>query len=94
MFLREGHSLITLKLIRIPQEARLKEYRSWHTLILISKPPLNHCYKTPHQIPHLSHAAGLGHVVLQGTSPLCPPFAWQSNKAILFYFTQNSVLEI
>ena len=22
------------------------------------------------------------------------PFAWQSNKAILFYFTQNSVSEI
>ena len=23
-----------------------------------------------------------------------PPFAWQNNKAILFYFTQNSVSEI
>ena len=23
-----------------------------------------------------------------------PPFAWQSNKAILFYFAQNSVSEI
>ena len=37
---REGHSLITSKLIRRPPEARLKERRPWHTLTLISNPAL------------------------------------------------------
>ena len=30
----------------------------------------------------------------RGQEPTVSPFAWQSNKAILFYFTQNSVSEI
>ena len=29
-----------------------------------------------------------------GHDPTVSPFAWQSNKALLFYFTQNSVSEI
>ena len=32
------------------------------------------------------------HIVLRGRSLLCPP-PWQSNNAILFYFTQNSELQ-
>jgi len=35
-----------------------------------------------------------GHHSLEGISLLWAPFAWQSNKVILFYFTQNSVFEV
>ena len=31
-----------------------------------------------------------GHTVLRALAPVVP-FAWQSNKEVLFYFTQNSV---
>ena len=50
-------------------------------LIPISNPTLENFNKTPHHVP-----TRLGHTVLRGTVSL---FAWQSNKAILFYFTQN-----
>ena len=36
----------------------------------------------------------LEHTVFKGRSLLCPPFAWQHSKAMLFYFTQNSASEI
>ena len=52
----------------------------------LTTPSLNHSYKTPHySLQGGSHS-------LEGMSPLWPPFAWQSSKAILFYFTQNSCL--
>ena len=38
------------------------------------------------------YAAGTHRISKQ--DPSVYPFAWQSNKAILFYFTQNSVSEI
>ena len=31
-----------------------------------------------------------GHTVLRALT-CCGPFAWQSNRAVLFYFTRNSV---
>ena len=51
--------------------------------------PLNCCYKTRHQIP-----PGWGTHGFSGQEPNVSPFAWQSNEAILFYFTLNSVSEI
>ena len=47
---------------------------------------LNHCYKTPHYpLQVRTHN-------FEGISPVAP-FAWQSSKAFLFYFTQNSCLK-
>ena len=40
----------------------------------------------------LPHQVGT-HTVLRG-QPAVAPFAWQSNKAMLFYFTKHSVSEI
>ena len=48
-------------------------------------PSLNHYCKTPHYPPS-------GDRVLWALA-LCGPFASQSNKAILFYFTLNSMSE-
>ena len=56
---------------------------------LSATPHWNHCYETPHQI----HPK-LGHIVLKGMSPPCNPLPGKDNKAIPFYFTQNSVSEI
>ena len=39
------------KLIRRLPEAKFKECRPQHTPSLSASLPLNHCYKTPHQIP-------------------------------------------
>ena len=51
----------------------------------LTTPSLNHSYKTPHNpLQGGTHS-------LEGISPPWPPFAWQSNKAVLSYFTQNSV---
>ena len=56
-----------------------------HTLILTRKPALEHCYKTPHHI-------------LPGWDTQClrawtvvSLFALQSNKAVLWYSTRNSL---
>ena len=35
-----------------------------------------------------------GHTWCWGRQPALAPFAWQSHKAVLFYFTENSVSEI
>ena len=56
---------------------------SAHTLMLSATLPLNLCYKTPYQI--VPYGA-----FFHGHTPSVSPFAWQSNKAILFYFTPNS----
>ena len=50
--------------------------------------PLNHCCKTPHQISLAQD------IQFMRQDPALSPFVWQSNKAILFYFTQNSVSKI
>ena len=47
---------------------------------------LNHCHKTPHYPLQIrTHN-------FEGISPVAP-FAWQSSKAFLFYFTQNFCLK-
>ena len=58
-----------------------------HSLVLISNPaPLTiRLFTTP---PPFLDTQFCGHYTAVS------PFAWQSNKAILFYFTQNSVSEI
>ena len=78
------------KLIKIkrPPEMRLRQCRPCSTLILSETPPLNHCYKT------LIKSSPVGTHSFSRQEPYVFPFAWQSNKAILFYFTQNSVSEI
>lgn len=53
---------------------------------LIATPPLNHCYK-------LAKSSCAGTQVLRH-KPVVFPFVWQSNKAILFYVTQNSFLTL
>ena len=72
--------------IRRPPELRLKECRPCSTLILSETPPLNHCSKT------LIKSSRVGTHSFSRQKPRVSPFAWQSNKAILFYFTQNSCL--
>ena len=48
-------------------------------------PSLNNCYKTFHYLPQMGDRCFWGH------EATVFPFAWQSNKALLFYFTQNFV---
>ena len=76
---REAHQEITWN--------QIKGVQALHTL-LSAIPPLNHGYKTPYQI-----LLGGTHS-FWGQEPAVSPFAWQSNKAILLYFIQNSVSEI
>ena len=69
------------KKIRRPPDSKLKKYRPCiHSKILSAAQPLNPCYKTSHQTP-----LGWGTVLRAGV--LCVPFAWQSDKPILLYFT-------
>ena len=59
---------------------------SCHTLVLSETPSLSHCYKNPPPSGVETHS-------FPGRSQEClpsSPFTWQSDKAILFYFTQNS----
>ena len=49
---------------------------------------LNHCYKTSH------YSLQVGTDSFSRQEPAVSPIAWQSNKAILFYFAQNSVSKI
>ena len=66
--------------IKRPPEARLKGCGPWNThWSLSSIPPLNHGYKTPHQIP-----ADWGTQFLRGMSPLCLPLP---GKAIKLFFS-------
>ena len=68
---------------------QIKGMQALHTSSSLSATlPLNHHSKTPHQIP-----PRLGHTILRASEPRVP-FAWQNNKAILFYFSQNSVSRI
>ena len=55
-----------------------------NTLILSATPPLHHYYKTPREI-----LLGWDHRVFTNRSPLCHLFAWQSNKAVLLYFSKT-----
>ena len=91
-FQREGHSLIALRTIEAHQETtcgQIKGMQALHTpWSLSATPPLNHCSKPPHQIPPVWDTQFLGR------EPTVSPFARQSNKTILFYFTQKSVSEI
>ena len=52
---------------------------------LSATPLLNHFCKTPHQVLPSRGDSFLGH------ESTMSPFAWQSNKFILFYSTQNSI---
>ena len=87
MYQREGHSMITMKLIRRPPEARFKECR-----------PCTHpdFYQQPCPwtiaVKLLTKSSWAGMQFLRH-EPAVSPFSWQSNKAILFYVTQNSVSE-
>ena len=72
--------------IRRPPDSKLKKYRLCiHSKILSATQPLNRCYKTSHQTPRLGHSFE--------SSVLCVPFAWQSDKPTLLYFTPNSASE-
>ena len=71
---------------------QIKGRQALHTpWSLSATPPLNHCYKTPHQIPPTPM---FGTHNFEGQEVAVSPFAWQSNKAILFYFTWNSASKI
>ena len=54
-----------------------------HTLILSASPPLNHCYKTPHQI-----FPG-GDTIFQGMNTLCSPLP---GKTIKLFFSASPKL--
>ena len=78
---------------RRPPEAKLKEpekhfKKSPEIKGVQTLYPSNHCYNnsSPNP-PWLRHS-------FQGQEFIVSPFVWQSNKAFLFYFTQNSVSEI
>ena len=77
---RETHQEIALDQIKGVQALA-------HTLILSLTLPFNHCYKTPYQI-----LPGWDTVWEQELTVSL--LAWQSNKAILFCLTQNSVSKI
>lgn len=71
-------------LIKRPPDARLKKCRPCTHLILISSTLNKVSYKTPHQILP-------GETYIFRARACCVTPSWQSNKALLFYFTQNSV---
>ena len=87
---REGHSLITLRTREAHQETtwgQIKGVQALHTTWSLSAaPPLNHCYKTPHQIPLCWDT------VLRSTSPLCPPLPGKTIK--LFFSTSPRTLSL
>ena len=59
-----------------------------HILILSENLPLTYDYKTPH------HILPGWDTQLLGQEPTVCPFDWQSNKALLCYFTQHSLSEV
>ena len=81
-FWRGGHILITLKPEKLstrPPDSRLKKCRPCTlpnpyqpALPLDCETPNNHCPPPPAMCEHS----------FKGSSPLWPPFAWQSNKAV------------
>ena len=83
----EAHQEVTWGQIKGTRKAHqeIGHLRPWS---LSATQPLNHCKK---KLP--TKSSQVGHSFL-GHRPAVAPFAWQSNKAILFYFTQNSVSEI
>ena len=90
-FQRGGHSFISSRTTGHQETiwGQIKGCRPCtHPDPLSATPPLKHCYKTPHQIPLGWDTQFLRH------EPTVTPFAWQSSKATLFYFTQKSVSEI
>ena len=72
-------------------EARLRSAGLAHTSILSTTLPLNYCYET---IAIAPNPPRVGITVFKGKSPTVSAFAWQSNKAILFYFMQNPASKI
>ena len=72
-----------------PPETRLKECRPCKHPNLVSKPP-----PWTIAIKLFIKSSWVGTHSFLGQEPAVSPFAWQSNKAILFYFTQNSVSEV
>ena len=90
---RESHSLTTSRTTEAHQEAtrgHIKGAQALHTpWYLSATPPLNHHYKTPHQIT----PTRLGHTVFWGTSPLCRPLLGKAIKLSVSIFTHNSRFE-
>ena len=73
-FQREAHQETTW--------GQIKGMQGLHTpRSLSATPPLSHCYKTPHQI-----LPSVGHTVLKGMSPLCPPLP---GKAVKLFFSTS-----
>ena len=64
----------------VSQETEIRDCRSCRTLILIGNPIL--------VIKSSLNPPGLEHNFVRHEPPVSP-FAWQSNKAILFYFTKT-----
>ena len=78
-FQRQGHSLITLRTSEAHQESTLGQMKGMQALhtpsSLLATLPLNHRYKTPHQIPTPCWDTGLSSM-----SPLCPPLPSRAIK--------------
>ena len=73
------------KLIKIRRpELRLSSEGPAHAIILSETPPLTYCYKI------LIKFSGVEMCNFSMLKCCVSLLAWQSNKAILFYFTQNS----
>ena len=89
-FQREGHSLITSRTTEAHQETTWGQIKGMQALYtpwsLSATLPLNHCYKTPHQIPPGWDTQFWGH------EPAVAPFAWQSNR--LFFSTLLKILSL
>ena len=90
-FQREGHSLITSRTTKAHQETTWGQTKGMpvlHTPWSLSVTlPLNHCYKTPHQIP-----PAWRHIGFVSTSPLCPPLPGKAIK--LFFSTSSKTLSL
>ena len=81
--------LITGGAARKPPEMRLRKWKSCTRPNLVRDSTLG-----PVVIKPFIRSSGVGTHSFSRQEPAVSPFAWQSNKAILFYFTQNSVPEI
>ena len=90
-FQREDHSLITSRTTAHQETiwGQIKGMQALHTSDLYQQPhPWTIAIKLLTKFPQVGTHSFWGH------EPAVSPFAWQSNKAILFYFTQNSVSEV
>jgi len=89
--LKEPKKLISSS--RRSPETRLQAWRpSTHPNLVSNHGPLHPPWTIA--IKLLSKSSRVGTYSFSGQETSVSPFAWQSNKATLFYFTQNSVLEI